>query len=396
MIAVTYLISSLEIGGAERQLSALVRTLDPRDFTVTVLTQYPGGALESEVRDAGARVQCLGKQSAGGTLGFVSRLRHTLSDIRPDILHSYMMTSNLLALAARSAAPEAKLVWGIRQTNLRPFRYGLRRGLTTLIGERLEVLLSGRVERIVANAEAGAADMAAKGVRREKLMVIHNGIDCARFRPDPESGRRFRLQWGVPETAPLIGVVARLDPMKGHEVVLEALALALKRNPDLHVVLIGSGAARYSTRLKAQSDKRGIGTRVVWAGAEQDVAGALNALDLHCSASLFGEGFSNAIAEAMAAAVPSVVTGIGDSALLVGDCGFVVDPGDAQALADAWLAYFERDSAARRALGERCRARIEADFALPVMVRKTAALYGELAGVPAMARDDCHVPESAL
>ena len=124
----------------------------------------------------------------------------------------------------------------------------------------------------------------------------------------------------------------------------------------------------------------GLDHRLIWAGERSDVAAAMSALDLHTSASLFGEGFSNAVAEAMAAGVPCVVTEVGDSRLIVGDCGAVVPPNDVEALARGWAQLLDQETDARRDLAVRCRARIVAEFSLVSMVARTESLYRELVG----------------
>jgi glycosyltransferase involved in cell wall biosynthesis len=101
-------------------------------------------------------------------------------------------------------------------------------------------------------------------------------------------------------------------------------------------VCVGDGAASYREQLQALSRELGLAECLRWVGFRDDIAAVYNSLDLACSSSLFGEGFSNAIAEAMACGVPCVVTDVGDSAAIVGTTGEVVPGGDPQALANGW------------------------------------------------------------
>lgn len=372
-IRVTFLIRSLETGGAERQLVALAKGLDRRRFAPSVVTLYPGGALEAELAEAGVPFESLDKRGRWDLLGPLRRLRAILRRSPPAVLHAFLTMGNLFALAARGAAPEAKLVWGWRASALDHAHYGPWLHIT----ERLELALARRPALIVANAEAGRRDRVAQGAPSERIAVVPNGIDCARFRPDPAARARLRAEWGLAEETPLIGLLARLDPMKGHGVFLEAAALALRERPALRFVAIGGGTERRAA-LEAQAAGLGLTDRVIWAGERRDAAAVLAALDLHCSASLFGEGFSNAVAESMAAGVPNVVTDVGDSAAIVGDCGLAVPPNDPAALARGWLALLERSEREGEALRSANRRRIESHFSVETMVSRSAQLYCDL------------------
>jgi glycosyltransferase involved in cell wall biosynthesis len=109
------------------------------------------------------------------------------------------------------------------------------------------------------------------------------------------------------------------------------------------------------------------------------VLAAHNALEVATSASTFGEGFSNAVGEAMACGVPCVVTDVGDSAAIVGDTGRVVPPGDPEALAAAWKDLLALPAEMRQDLGRRARARVEQEFCVERLVKRMDELLAELA-----------------
>lgn len=372
MIRVAYLIRALETGGAERQLVALAKALDPREFEVSVLTFYDRGPLGAELADSGVPVISLDKGGRWDFVAFLRRLREALRRRQPDILHSYLTMANLFGLVAGRAQPETKLVWGRRASAMDMAHYDFWTGAT----EWLERRCAGRPDMIVFNAEAGRRDYLAKSARPLRAEVAPNGTDCARFTPRPEVRAGLRAAWGIDAGAPLIGIVARLDPMKGHGVFLEAAALALKQRPELRFVCMGDGPLAESLQERCAS--LDLNDAVVWAGARRDVPEALSALDLHTSASIFGEGFSNAIAESMAAGLPNVVTDVGDSARIVGETGLSVPPGQPAALARAWLEILGRERRAQEALGQSARQRILDNFSLDSMVQRTAALYRSL------------------
>jgi glycosyltransferase involved in cell wall biosynthesis len=208
-------------------------------------------------------------------------------------------------------------------------------------------------------------------------MVIPNGIDTERFRPDPHSGRRLRAEWGADAAQPLIGIVGRLDPMKGHSTFLHAAAILRAKRPQAQFVCVGSGTAEFAAHLRRLADDLGLADRVVWAGERADVAAAYNAFDVHVCAS-DGEGFPNVLAEAMACGVRCVATDVGDVSWIAGDAGSVVPPGDPTALAGAIEATLASDTAQD---GGRGRRQIVDRFGVPQLVESTErALAGLLAG----------------
>ena len=197
------------------------------------------------------------------------------------------------------------------------------------------------------------------------MIVIPNGIDAVRWRPDPAAGAAARRGWGIPVQVPLVGLVGRLDLMKDHVTFLAAVRACTV--PGLHAVCIGDGEEASTQALRARIAGLGIGDRVHLVGGTDDMRDAYNALDVLVSASR-GEGFSNVIGEAMACGVPCVVTDVGDSARIVGTLGEVVAPEDHEAMALAVERLFARRHAA---LATACRERITMEFGVERLVQRT-------------------------
>ena len=372
------LIHSLDAGGAQRQLIALLRGLDRSRFRLSVASIYGGGGMAEEMH-AVPGVEWIPLQRAGrwDFLPFLRRLRAAVRASDPDILYGYLLSGRIAALLAGRV--RGRIAWGVRDSNMDRSHYGWLARLAF----RAERLLSGRVDLIVANSHAGRDYAAATGFPRHKIRVVDNGIDTARFRADDAARARLRAAWRVPPQAQLVGVVARLDPMKGHHDFLSAAALLARHSEKLRFVCVGDGPPAYRDGLKAFARELGLDAVLTWAGEQSDVAAAYSALDIAVSSSAYGEGFSNVIGEAMACGVPCVVTDVGDSARIVGEAGEVVPPRDPAALAEGILRMAERcargdyaDPARRR---EANRARVQERFPLERMVAETQALLLELA-----------------
>ncbi|MHC5827541.1 MAG: glycosyltransferase, partial [Nostoc sp.] len=153
-----------------------------------------------------------------------------------------------------------------------------------------------------------------------------------RFQPNPEAGLQVRTEWRISKDTILIGLVGRLDPMKDHPTFLKAVALLCKEREDIRFVCVGMGSHEYAQELYQLAEELEVAEKVIWAGGRADMPDIYNALDINCSSSSYGEGFSNVIGEAMACGVPCVVTDVGDSAWIIGDTGIVVPPNNPEAL----------------------------------------------------------------
>jgi glycosyltransferase involved in cell wall biosynthesis len=167
--------------------------------------------------------------------------------------------------------------------------------------------------------------------------VISNGIDTNRFVPNMEARERIRVQWGIREDEPLIGLVGRLDPMKDHETFLQAAVLLLQERNQVRFVCVGDGPSEYRRALQDRAHTLGLSDRMMWVGMQSQMAHIYNALDLLVNSSSFGEGFANVLGEAMACGVPCVATDVGDSGLVIGNTSRLVPPKDPAALKAAML-----------------------------------------------------------
>ena len=187
--------------------------------------------------------------------------------------------------------------------------------------------------------------------------MVRNGFDTARFRPDGDARAVLRHELGVAPDVPLIGMVARVDPMKDHATFLEAASI-FSRASQRPFRARGRGREPSNGWLGSQIKRRGLEGVVRLLGERADIERVYPALDIATLSSSFGEGFPNALGEAMASGVPCVATAVGDAPALLDGVGRVVAPCDAPALAGAWRALAELPVEARRRLGEASRRRI--------------------------------------
>ena len=374
-IRLCFLIRMLDCGGAERQLTELVRGLDKSRFEVTVLTFYRGGMFWSAVEQTpGVELVCLGKAGRWDVARFVARLVGFLRRLHPDIVHGYLGIANELAwLGGRAAG--ARVVWGLRASDMDLGRYDWSFRASMQVSARL----SRRVDLVIANSHAGAAHHLRRGFCRRNMTVVPNGIDTDRFRPLPEARQRLRQRWGVQDSEFLVGHVGRRDPMKDHDNFFEAMLGLADRHPHVRIACVGDRAARAGEHLAGSRAARALGARLRWEPARADVERVLPALDALVLSSAYGEGFPNIVGEAMAAEVPCIVTDVGDAARLLDDSERTVPPRDPARLTDACERLLDRPAEKRSRLAENDRRRIEKHFTTAHLVRRTTDLLERLA-----------------
>jgi glycosyltransferase involved in cell wall biosynthesis len=370
-LKVLFLIRSLNYGGAERQLVLLARGLSQRGHDVAVALFYSGGPLEKDLREAGVRIRPLYKGGRWDTIGFLFRLTQVVREEWPGVLHSYLWGANLMTAFLKPLFPTIKIVWGVRNSVMDFSRYDWLSKLTF----KVTCWLSRFPDAIILNSYAGRDYHLSLGYPAEKSVVIPNGIDTERFRPDPAVRNRIRQEWRVNEEDKLIGLVGRLDPMKDHAVFLEAASLLVKEREHLRFVCVGDGPDDYRTRLRTVAKDLQLEDRLLWVGNRKDMPAVYNALDIGISSSAYGEGISNVIGEAMACGVPYVVTDVGDSAWVVGDTGKVVPPQDSVALKNAIVSLLDHTPQSPSQI----RLRITERLSVAALIQNTERILGQVA-----------------
>ena len=372
MIAVTHLITGLDVGGAETMLARLVTRSDRGRFQHRVISMHEPGAMAEPIRAAGITVESLSMRSGMPDPRTLLTLRRLLTAEKTDVLQAWMYHANLLA-SVIGPTVQTPVIWNMRAVP--DVDYGRQVALIDATLSRM----ARRPAAVIVNSEHGRQYMAKRGYDGARWRVIPNGFDTTQFAPDVSARRRLRMEWGVGEDQVLIGLVARLDPVKDHLTFLEAARLLGELEKTVRFVCVGGGDERYFDQLRDAASGAGIADRVIWAGSRSDMAAVNCAFDIATCSSL-SESFPNVVGEAMACGVPCVVTDVGDAARLVAETGIVVSPHSPSALASAWHEMIVSGAAARIARGEQARERIIANFSLDRVVADYEDLYTTVAG----------------
>jgi glycosyltransferase involved in cell wall biosynthesis len=362
---------SLDLAGAERQLVTLAIGFHQRKIDVRVLVFY-GGPLERDLRDAGVPLTILEKQGRWDIFSFLRRLSRELRAAKPAVVHGYLPMPNLLALVLKPLH-HGQVVWGIRATRGGP---NGSEWMAKLV-DRTEQKLSRFVPLLISNSQAGRSDAIEAGFPADRTIVIPNGVDLERFRRDEEGRARLRTVWHVPDGAPLIGRVGRIDPQKDYPTFLRAAAIVAKQHPDARFVCVGGGPNALVEQLKRLGNELGLSSRLIWTGPIQVMASAYSAMDICVSSSAYGEGVPNVVAEAMACGTPVIATNVGDSAWTVADERFIVSIADPPALAETIMRMLD-DIDAGLVDGGTLRARIERELSVDRLLDRTEQALLEL------------------
>jgi len=213
------------------------------------------------------------------------------------------------------------------------------------------------------------------GLAPEKIRVLANGVDIAAIdaaRPRAE----IRRELGLPANAPIIGLVGRLDHWgKGHKELFAAMARLTARYP-VQALIVGGG--RREAEIQQAAADLGLAGQVHFLGSRQDVPELLHAMDIFVLPS-YSEGLSLALMEAMAAGLPVIATTVGGNPELVtdGETGLLIPSKDADALAAA-LERLLADPTEAKAMGEKARRQVEANYSLERVGTEINGIYEEL------------------
>ncbi len=327
---VLFLIHSLVLGGAQRQLVVLARGLKERGHDVSIVVFYPGVFYDAELADAGIPVSSLRKRGRWDLLGPLRQLSAEIRGRRAEVVHSYLSTANIFAMLLRPFHRGVKFVWGIRSCEPSPRDFGERAACRT------EGFLSRFAHLIIFNSGTGRERYFRRKPEAARSAIVANGIDTEAFAPDPAAGAAARERWGLAAGTRVVGLVSRPDPVKDLEGFFAATALLHARDPSVRFVLVCEHVdSDYGRGLEALARPLVASGALQWLGPQADMRATYNAFDVSLLTSRNAEGFPNTLAEALACGVPCVSTDAGDSASVVGSFGRIVPRRDPERLARA-------------------------------------------------------------
>jgi glycosyltransferase involved in cell wall biosynthesis len=364
---VMWLIKGLGLGGAERLLVEALPYIDRETFDYEVAYILPEkNDLVSEFLRASIPVFCLNSRRIYD-VGVLPRLVHLLREREVSLLHSHLPYAGILARLASRIARVKAIVYTEHNvlSAYNPAVAFLDR--ITFRFDDATVAVSQSVNR---SARAWPI------LKPRNLLTIQNGILVNGISDDWSEETKIKESLGVPSHHLLVGNVAHLRPEKGHTFLLKAMQKVIEKRADVSCVVVGREKAKgMLQKLKEYAKELGVQEHVVFVGFREDARELMKAFYVFVLSSLY-EGLPIALLEAMALGKPVVVTNTGGVPEVVRDGveGFLVKPGDPDALADHLLRLIENEDI-RKAFSLAAKTKVREQFGIERMVREVEQVY---------------------
>lgn len=371
-IRVVELLATGGNGGAQEHLYNLVTRIDRERYDVAIVSLSNGSAVRRLER-TGLPVCVIDEPDDEAA---IEALTAYLAGFKADVVHGHMYRAEIVGTQA---------AWRLRQ---RPYVVNTVHSSRVRPDEDRALLrrLTPKMDHLIAVSRAIVRKLEDEGRVGAPVSLIYNGVDMQRY--DHQEGCcTLREEYGIPEGAPIVGVIARLEPEKGHPTLLEAWTRVLASVPDAHLLVVGEGSRREALEEQAASlgllgtepskPRSELGRRVIFTGRRDDVPGVTAALDVAVLPS-YREAQGLSILEAMALSRPVVASAVGGIPEMIEDgrSGLLVPPHDRDALARA-VSRLLLDHPYADMLGRAGRVLVHERFCLELMVRAVESIYDE-------------------
>lgn len=361
-ITVMHVILTLEVAGMEHVVYNLTKNLNKALFEVIIVVIRKRGPLSVEAEKHGIKVISAKKMPRFVPFVYPYELIRLIKKVKPDIIHSHSGSWHHTSLAARLCKvpvvihtehgrifPDIKLIIFCDRIY---FKFTDK--LVTV-----SEYLTSYMQKIV-------------GVDYKRITQIENGVDTKLFYNNVKNQRTLQTL-GLSQNDYIIGIVARLEPVKDHLTLLNAFAEVIKAVPNCKLLIIGDGSQRQNIEEQIQMLK--LSEKVLLLGERKDIPGLLSIMDVFVLSSL-SEGTSITLLEAMASGKPVVATNVGGNGKVVinNETGFLVPPGESSIMAEKIIKLLSNKNLINE-MGLKGRNRILERFGLDRMVKEYERLY---------------------
>jgi glycosyltransferase involved in cell wall biosynthesis len=380
---IAQVITRLDWGGPPDILRLICESLDPDKFDVTILTgltQYPSERTKKFLNKFSGRIinipQLQRDVSLLNDLTALFRLYRLMRKERFDIVHTHTAKAGALGRIAAWLAGKAKVIHTSHGHNFYGYFSPLKSRLV-ILAERFLTFLT---DRVTALTELEKRDLELYNVTGpDKVMIIYSGLEMDQFRNGRVDEEQKRSELGASSDSVLIGMVGRLENIKGPEHFIESIPIVSERFPDTEFLLVGEGSLR--DRLESRCKERNISGRVIFTGWREDVPDILKVLDIVVLPSL-NEAVGRTLIEAGASGKPVVATKVGGVPEIVRDneTGLLVPAANADSLARALLSLLENKKE-RMTMGETASKWVDDRFSASRMVESFSALYDDVSRI---------------
>lgn len=363
---ILHIITGLSCGGAEGVLFRLVSASGQQNNHHYVISLTGLGVHGEKLLMAGIKVYPLNMPRGWRAVAGFLKIFRIIRKIKPDVVQTWMYHADLIGGIAAKMAGVRNVIWGVRG----PFDREMTSWKTKVV-VRLCASISRIVPKsIICNSKYATLVHINEGYPRSKFINIPNGISLGTGIKKPSVRAQVISQNKLQKDVILLGMIARYDPHKDHDNLLNALGHLIKKDNRITCLLIGSGMDAANRELCALLGKYNVSDSVRLLGQREDIFKLMSAIDIHVLSSA-AESFPNVLVESMACCTPCVSTNVGDAALIIGDTGWVVPPSDPISLAVALQKAIGhmKDIKQWNIRGRACRRRIINNYSLEPMVK---------------------------
>jgi len=334
MHKIVHIITGLNGGGAENMLYKLLKYSSKERFYHKVISLMDEGVYARKIQEIGVKVHCL-RLNKKNIISSLIKARNICK--RVDVIDTWLYHADIFGFIVAKILLNKKLIWNIRHSNLEKEANKSR----TLKIIKINSFLSKYVDCITYNSNKALENHIKFGYTDKNSVVIPNGFELDKFKFNLKNRIRVRKELGLDKLdkeQKVIITVGRWDIQKDYYTLLKALNGLKKYSKNFKMIMCGDNLDYSNEELTDLIDTYGLRENIILLGRREDIPSLLSAADIYVSSSL-GESFSNAIGEAMACELPCIVTDVGDSKLILGDAGKVIEPKDCIALCNAILSY---------------------------------------------------------
>ena len=367
---ILFVIGSLGRAGSERQMIMLAEGLQSEGHIVSIVSLDGAGGFDAEARQRGLNLLVFEEKFPRLPRSAISYVRHVRNQ-KPDIIYAFLPKQHIVATLLKPLTRSAKIVWGIRASRVDWASYRLRARIFFPIA----TLLSRWADLYIANSWSGAEYHISEGYKSNLMRVVPNGIDAKTFHPDLKTRTEIRNEWSVSDDEPVIGMLARFDPMKGNEHFLEVAAIVASKIPNVIFVAVGRHSDSQGKKFLEMADSLGLSRRVLLFKTTEYPETYLNGFDILLVPSKT-EGFPNTVLESLACGTPVVGTNVGDMRKILGPNLSAANYGDIEALSSGVLSLLGRplSSSSRQEMSEAICER----FSIDMLVEQTEYLLEDI------------------
>mgnify|MGYP000923243032 FL=1 len=367
MIRIVHIITGLGSGGAENMLYKLIKYSDKSKYYHEVISLMDEGIIGKRIRDEGVKIHSLNVSKAN-IFKSILNARRICKDF--DIINTWLYHADMFGFVIAKLLLKKKLIWNIRHSNLDKNANKSR----TLMIVKINLLLSKKLDCITFNSNKALETHLTVGFKNKNTIVIPNGFELNKFSFNEENRNTLRKALNLDKNCKALITVGRWDVQKDYFTLFKALGEIKNTYTNFKMIMVGTNLDECNEDLCNLAIKYDLRDKLMLLGRRNDIPEILSAADCYISSSL-GESFSNSIGEAMACALPCIVTDVGDSKQIVGETNYVVNAKDFKGLAETIGKFLDKSESPRNFIS---RDRIVENFDIKKIVKDYERNYQDV------------------